>query len=316
MTRNRRQPDTLLREIQDAAAGSKVPVTELLRKAQILAARLDHQPLKDWIRWELDGYPDEDSLPEYRRLGRVMVKGHFQGAFGSGLQNAQIAEASFSGEDEWVRENWFRHDFYEGVASLEAILESSDQTFQVPWPADLLALYGRQMYEGMVCMQAMKVISRGSIVHVLDAVRNKLLAFSLEIEREAPDAGEAAPGEHPVPEEKLTQIFNTNIYGGQATVAAGNRDVVQRPIQTQLQINWNELEAELHGLGLGTDETAELRSALESDAAITPPGQLGPATQGWLGKITQKVAAGSLTLASGVTTDMVAALVLKALGVG
>lgn len=87
----------------------------MLRKAQILATRLDHQPLKDWIRWEVDGYPDDAELPEYQRLGRVQVLGDFGGPFGSGYKNAPIAEASFaSDEDKWVVENWFRHDFHGG----------------------------------------------------------------------------------------------------------------------------------------------------------------------------------------------------------
>jgi len=238
MVEGTRQPDTLLREIQEAAAGSEVSVIELLRKAQILAARLDHQPLKDWIRWEMDGYPKDAELPEYRRLGRVQVLGDFGGAFGSGLRNALIAEVSFGGdENKWLRETWFRHDFYDGVPSLESLVEAESESFRVPWPADLVAVYGHQMYEGMACLAAWQVIPRGVVVHLLNAVRSKLLAFALEIEVEAPDAGEAAPGEHPVSEERVTQIFTTNIYGDQATVAAGNRDVVQRPVNVQLQVN-------------------------------------------------------------------------------
>jgi hypothetical protein len=46
---------TLLRDIQDAATGTDVPVATLLRKAQILAARLDHAPLREWASQELDG---------------------------------------------------------------------------------------------------------------------------------------------------------------------------------------------------------------------------------------------------------------------
>jgi AbiTii len=243
----------------------------------------------------------------------VQVLGHFQGGFGSGMENAPIAELSLP---EYTRDTLFTHNFYEGVAELESLVASGEPVLQVRWPSDVVAMFAQQMYEGMVCRVAWKVISRGAVIAVLDAVRNKVLAFSLEIEQEAPDAGEAAPGEHPVPQEKVTQIFHTQIYGGQSTVAVGSRDVVQRPVQVQLQVQWEELEAELHGLGLGAEETTELKTALESDAAVVAPGELGPATQGWLGKITQKVGDGSLALASGVTTDMIAALVLKALGAG
>lgn len=166
----------------------------------------------------------------------------------------------------------------------------------------------------MTCLTAWQVIPRGAVVRVLDAVRSKLLSFAVEIEREAPDAGQAAPGEHPVTDEKVTQVFNTTIYGGQSTLAVGSRDVVQRPVQVQLHVQWEQLEADLHTLGLGTAETAELRAALEQDAALGQADQLGPATQRWLRRIKDRVADGSLTLASGVTTSVVAGAVLKALG--
>lgn len=85
---------TLLREIQEDATGTDVPVASLLRKAQVLAARLDHLPLRSWASNELDGYRGDDEIPDYRRLGRVPVYGHFSGPFNSGLRNALISPSN------------------------------------------------------------------------------------------------------------------------------------------------------------------------------------------------------------------------------
>jgi hypothetical protein len=59
---------TLLREIAHAASDPQFDLPSLLRKCKILAARLGSPEFSAWIAWELDGYPDEESTPHYRRL--------------------------------------------------------------------------------------------------------------------------------------------------------------------------------------------------------------------------------------------------------
>jgi hypothetical protein len=80
---------SLLRQIQDAAIDSTVDIPSLLRKCKVLAARLGNDDFKRWLDNELSGYSSKDELPEYRVLN-VNSKGHFSGAFGSGLRNADI----------------------------------------------------------------------------------------------------------------------------------------------------------------------------------------------------------------------------------
>ena len=59
---------SLLREIQDAAVDGTSDLESLLRKCRVLATRLKHDELKNWVTWELDGYPAEVPLPDYRKL--------------------------------------------------------------------------------------------------------------------------------------------------------------------------------------------------------------------------------------------------------
>jgi len=197
----------------------------VVRKTQVLAARLEHQPLKDWVAWELNGYPGLETLPEYRQLRGVQVLGDFSGAFGSGLKNAPIPQMSVP---EQLREPLFNHNFFERIGALEPL--ASHDTLYIPWPADAVAFLSQQIYQDMVCLTAQKVFSGALVVGILEAVRNKVLSFALEIESADPDAGEAEPGKPSVPEERVTHIVNTVIYGGQNTVAAGNRDVQQSSI--------------------------------------------------------------------------------------
>lgn len=219
---------SLLREIQDAAIDSNTELAVLLRKCKVLAARLGNPEFKQWVDSELSGYDDVESLPEYRIL-RVNSKGHFSGPFQSGLRNADIPlgciEEDFRGD--------LSHSYLlQPIAALESLVEkASGGALQEPWSPDLVAYVGQNIYQGMNCMQAWKVIPVSSIVAALDAVRNRVLSFVLEIEAESPDAGEAPINSSPISQEKIHQIFNTYITGNIQNLATGSSNVNQNAVE-------------------------------------------------------------------------------------
>lgn len=220
---------SLLRDIQNAAIDASIPLTTLLRKCKVLAARLGNSEFKQWIDNELNGYDSKDSLPAYRIL-RVNSKGHFSGPFQSGLRNADIPLSCIP---EKFRDNLTYSYLMEPIAALESLVSSAEGgTAQEPWNPDLVAYVGQDIYEGMNCMQAWKVIPINRIVAALDTVRTRVLNFVIEIEAEAPEAGEAPANSSPLPQERVHQIFNTYITGNVQNVATGSSNVSQRAKST------------------------------------------------------------------------------------
>lgn len=215
---------SLLRQIQDAAIDSSVDLPTLLRKCKVLAARLGNDDFKRWIDNELSGYDNKDELPEYRVLN-VNSKGHFGGAFGSGLRNADIPLYCFP---EDFRESLGHSYLMQPIAAMAALVENSKSgILQEPWNPDLVAHFGEQIYERMVCMQAWKVIPASALVAALDTVRTRVLNFALEIEAQNPAAGEAMANEKPVPQETVQHIFNTYITGDVQNLSSGSNNVTQ-----------------------------------------------------------------------------------------
>ena len=209
---------SLLRDIQNSAIDSSVPLTSLLRKCKILAVRLGNAEFKSWIDAELNGYPSKDAVPQYRVM-TVNSKGHFSGPAGSGLRHADIPLACIPEE---FRQDLRKAHLGQAIAGLESLVEDSKGgTAQEPWIPDLVALVGQEIYQDMICVQAWKVIPISGVVAALDSVRTRVLNFALEIETEAPDAGEAPGRATPVPQDKIIHIFNTHIVGNVGNVAAG-----------------------------------------------------------------------------------------------
>lgn len=215
---------SLLRQIQDAAIDSSIDLPTLLRKCKVLAARLGNDDFKRWIDNELSGYDDKDDLPEYRKLS-VNSKGHFAGAYGSGLRNGDIPLFCLP---EDFRESLGHSYLMQPIAAIESLVaKSTSGTLQEPWDPDFVAHFGRRIYEHMTCMQAWKVIPASALVAALDTVRTRVLNFVLEIEAQNPAAGEAMANEKPVPQETVQHIFNTYITGDVQNLSSGGTNVTQ-----------------------------------------------------------------------------------------
>ena len=200
---------SLLRKIQEATTNPNFRLADVLRMAKVLSARLDHQPLKDWIEKELNGYGVADDLPPYRTLTNLGSRGDFFYSFGRGYRNLPIPLLSLPKE---FAESISKVNVGESVSAIENTVSQANHSgtsiLHSPWPADTFAIFGSKIYDEMNCGQAWRDIPTSSLVAILDTVKNSILDFVLEIEAEAPEAGEAEPGTELVPEAVVTQIFN------------------------------------------------------------------------------------------------------------
>jgi hypothetical protein len=295
---------TLLRSIQEAAVGDAESISALLRRCKVLAVRLDSGELGNWVDKELNGYGADDALPTYRIL-RVRSLGHFFGPVGHQLRNAEIPRASLPEEyRDWVDAS----NLTQPIGAYEDLVrhQSGSDSFQTPWPADLLLLVGQRIYQHLNCLSAWQEIPRGALVALLDTVRNKVLSFALEIERLSPDAGEALPGAPPVASERVHQIFQTNIYGNVGNVAAGSPNSQQSVGSMVTAGDFASLATHLQRLGVGGADVADLKSAIESDRSAGKTG-FGPKVGAWLGKMVGKAGEGALK----VTVDTAASILTK-----
>ncbi|MDH5929082.1 hypothetical protein AB4179_19225 [Vibrio lentus] len=229
---------SLLRDIQNSAIDANEPIGALLRKCKVLAVRLGSAEFKDWVENELNGYVSKESIPIYRIMS-VNCHGDFSGAFGSSMTNASIPPRCIPEE---YREPLFTCYLAQPVSSLEALINESDGgTVQELWAADVTAHFGMKIYQNMNCLRAWKVIPVNVLVGILDMIRNRVLNFVLEIESEAPEAGDAPINSQPIAEERVNQIFNTYITGNVQNVATGSSNVNQHAVKNEDPKLFNEL---------------------------------------------------------------------------
>src|SRR5712691_5486770 len=213
----------LLRRINEGATNSQTPLGEVLRLCLRLGRLLNNKELSDWAKAEAGGYESVDSLPDYRIFG-TEVRGTFFGPFGRSLDNVSIPQAVI---DEEHREMLFTVHMMQPVGELERVAVGREDTssISVPWSGNTILYYQqKELYQGYALNAAWRVMTTATVAGILEIIRARVLEFVLVIEKElgidmmADD--NKAPLETPS-QEKIHQIFNTTIHGGD-NIALGN----------------------------------------------------------------------------------------------
>ena len=299
---------SLLEDIQTSAVDSKSDLAALLRTCKLLAARLGSQPLEAWVLWESNGYPDGVSLPDYR-VWPLGVKGHFVGPFGSSLRSVPIP---FAYLPERSRKHFERYEHKQSVAAIEAILAKGDGGIIQLSTGDLALAFGTKVYQGYTCLHAWAEFGESHFVELLNAVRNRILDFALAIWKESPQAGEGGnETAAKIEATKVTQIFNTTVYGGAANlVGTANASMIEFNINAK---DFSSLEAVLRGHGVTEPDLTALRGALQSEESKPKQG-FGPKVSSWIGKMVGKAADGTWNIGLEAAGNLLAQVIEKYYG--
>ncbi len=300
---------TLLEDIQNSAVDAKSDLGTLLRRCKLLAARLGSQPLEDWLIWESNGYPDDVQVPDYR-IWRLEIRGTFAGWGGSSLRNVPIPYASLP---ERARESYQNYKCRQSIATIEAMLTKAKEGILYTDTADLMLFLGQNVYQGMNCIEVKALFGASALVELLNSVRNRILDFALALWKEAPNAGEAASGPtQPFESARVTQIFNTIIYGGSANIVG---TVSESTITFNIEMNdFASLERVLIENGIHQEDIAELRLSIESEPEAIAKDKFGPRVSAWIAKMMGKAAEGAWKISLGAGGSLLAQAIAKYYG--
>ncbi|ULR43633.1 hypothetical protein [Rhizobium sp. K102] len=160
----------LVEEIQRDALNAGVPVTTILRKVKVAAAKLNLGAVEGWVEHELNGYPNND-LPPYRKLrGRPQAFNPYNGwipiILSSDKQNETLAAVNLR----------------QSLPSVEDLIAKSSAGFaEMHLPPSVI----RSLNQGSdVELGRMSVhLSTTQLHGVVEAVRNAILDWALSLEK-------------------------------------------------------------------------------------------------------------------------------------
>lgn len=263
----------ILEDLQIDIASEK-PVGPILLKLRLLAAKLGSADLEEWVRHEAEGYPQNAEVPEYRELGMSFI-GQFSSPLGMRISDAPIPPYLIG---KFAGDHWRTHKMRYSAASIDAMIsEGGGLHLDL---ADLSLLIQGKVYKDMACNQLTGYISHSSVVEVANAIRNRILELTIEIERSIPSAVDVELAAVPKTEDIATQIFYQTIYGGMTNIHSTGEFA-----SIQVAVAAGSPQSLLENLlrnGLDQKESNELSSLIAAEKSTDPKKPLGEKTRKWL----------------------------------
>ena len=221
---------SIVAELQREALDEKTPIAALLRRALVVAHKLDHAEMAKWIEDELNGYPDErTSIPTYRHLrGEAKVWNPYRGYQPLDFGSAELADRAT------------KMPLDQAIAEIEDLVRHKNGSFACSYSPKQEALLMSAM---QIPLKPSLHFANSQARGILDAVRNAILKWSLELEKKGvhgegltfspQEKAKAAPG---------ATTFNIQTYVGTMHNSQLQSDVRGSAVQT-LTANTLDLDA-------------------------------------------------------------------------
>lgn len=299
----------LLDDIINLAIDGKQPLPDILRKCLLLGHELKNERLKQWANQELNGYGEDQELPEYRIVhGRA--KGNFIGPGHMQYNNYFIPPAAL----EEIHRHWaMTLPLAQSVSAYSDLIKNATTGSLVfPWPGNLLLYYqGRLMQPGFICHSAWQEIPVSVLVEMLDTVRNRTMNMALQIKDELGTSYAELRRIEPQEAKRVDSIVihttggNTNVAFGRGTVDAAGQG------QTIIAVgDWSALANVLSAAGLGKEDVDGLRVAI-----ATEKDKPGSNVNRWVKEKASKVLAGGIKVGTDIGQQILTAWIKAHYGI-
>lgn len=176
----------LLSEIQASLLDEGANLGRTLLKIKFLASRIGSDVLEDWVGHEIEGYPKDVPVPEYRKTGLIYTCSLANVAYIR--HTAPIPPFLIS---KHAADHWLSHEFREGMDIIDDTVARADGNTQYSVDASnlMLALQGK-IYEGHSILSINGTFDLRAFVRVQSAVRAKLLDLTIRLEKDVPASKE------------------------------------------------------------------------------------------------------------------------------
>lgn len=257
---------SLVLELQREAMDPHARLSDILRKAVVVATKLEIEELKSWAERELKGYGNSE-IPSYRKVqGELKAHNPYHGYIPVVIQDTKIAKMLS------------HRDIGQPVSELEALCfqDKKESSLQVPLPHEwLMKIFGNseEFHLGMV---PTLVVGRAQLLGILDGVRNEVLNWSLELEKQG-ILGEGMTFSKEEINKASSTTYNIKTFKG----VLGNVNA------SNIQFgDYSSIHSELKDKGVPQNERNELENILDDLRTAEPQKHKGLVTRGfdWLSR--------------------------------
>lgn len=294
----------LLSDIINDLVNDQFSLSVALNKTKVLATRIDNSALLSWVNFELNGYPNNDSLPDYRKTRGTIIGDFINNGYQ--VRNYPLPLPSIGERlDEQLRE--FR--VLDNITTLEGFVRANNQdndSLISLFPHDLKNTIENIMRNNDPYFQLTSVgvkVPFHFTIEVLAIVKNKLLDFMLKLETEFGFETEIADLKDN--KGKINNIMNTTINnnGDGNIVNTGTEATITANIHV-VKNNKETLRKLLTNSGVNSLDVTELLNVIDSETVTDS--KFGVNVNTWIQKMISKSLDGSWQVGIGAAGTLLA----------
>lgn len=294
--------DSIVLQLQSEAVDSNTSIVQLLRKALIIASKLNLTDIEKWINNELNGYEDIDDIPSYRNVScEIKAYNPFNGIW---------MPIIFESEKE--AELFNSKKISQKITELDKIdTENKNSTLHIQIPD---SISNNLMKNSDLPSKPVLLVPASSVRGIIESVRNIILDWTLQLERE----GILGEGLRFNIKEKIAADSSNNIHIENFQGVLGNisnSTVVQSNLQEISKGDITSLKKYLkETIKLEDDDITELEKAISEDSVPVDKNKLGKSVSSWLGKMVSKAASGIGNLTISTAANVLGQVIIKYYG--
>lgn len=292
----------LLNEIIDALSSQGSSLTEALLKTKVLLHKIGHKELVEWVNHELNGYPHNAELPEYRVLPAQVLANLANMAYQVNSHPIPLGHL-----DDEVRERFETAKMHQSLAVLEKLTADDDGFLESPIPMQYNGIFGGSLANGYKIQRVWSSIGKADVAQIFIQVRSRLLDFVLELKEQIGDNVPDQEVKSRTDSIDASSLFNNAIFGNNTTIVVGNHNS-QDVTNIISKGNFPALAEHLKKHGVAESNIAELQTAIRTDEntlEVTQK-QFGPAVKTWLRHMLSKAVDASWNVELGVASSLLA----------
>lgn len=298
-----------LEEIISILSSGEEGTTNALLKTKILVYSIGKKELASWVNYELNGYPNDSELPEYRIVSaRVLAN------INNGVRFYSEYPLPIAYLDEDDYEDATRCQVRLSISQIEELVVNAGDhhALQQPIPLDLAYFkYCKKVDKSYEITSCYKEIALHNFTSILTQVRSRLLDFVLELS----DQASGIPGASTMTE-KLKQIdasslFKSAIFGDNTVINLGNNS----SFNIANNVSKNDIETlkkYLSTQGFSEEDITNLEVAITADGPIAPrSNNYGVSVGQWFSNMISKAAKTTAGIGVAATTEIISSALKK-----
>lgn len=269
--------DTLLGSLRDHVLDESQPLAGLLRKCLLLGAETGSDALREWARKELNGYGDDDDVPEYRRVTDIPISMNsisgYTWSTGQVLNRYQLPSKAREYAPETIH-------FKQPIEEIEQLAARKSLSFSSPGLAMAMAVWNRELGFGQTVTGLSYTMSGSTFAGMLGQIRTKLVDLVADLTADRPlselprkDQVDAAVNHRIM---QARDVYHTTIHeaGGPVAIGTGAKAnteglTVADALRLLDEVQQIASETETDNRADLLEVVAELRTAVEQEAPDT-----------------------------------------------